>query len=552
MRDIFIFARDGILRKSLRLSLRLRLFALLALFAAAIILALSAVLSAAGIFSVGMNESRILLQNELDHLAEKAETAYGTLTAEGITLSGRLAARIGEALDAKGVSASELREHPEILIGILRECVDPAVAALERNRTSGVFLILDATVSPGTNSRAGFFLRNMEPNALTYSDPSLYYLRGPIALARERDFFVIPQWLMEFPVAEGDFFHKATEGADGSLPATRTYYWNPSATLTGDYDAAMLLCVPITAPDGTVLGICGFEVNDLLFKMQYLPDTSVFSDTAVVFAPVSEDGSPDTGAAMFSCTIPLNTDGRLSVSDYKQGLSLFASNGNRYIGLSAPVSLYSKNAVHSGEWRLAVIAPEAELTAYAAGKSRGITALLAFLFICAIGLAVFLSRRYLAPVLNGLEQIKQGGAEDFRPTNVPEIDDLLVYLAQLDGERKARGEEAARLALELEQARRQAAGAPTEIRETPSAVALAYERFLQNLETLSGAERSVFSLYRDGKTAQEIAGELFITLNTVKYHNGNIYKKLGVSSLKELKVYMGMMKTQEEGKDGAK
>ncbi|MDR3121093.1 MAG: hypothetical protein LBU58_07165, partial [Clostridiales bacterium] len=110
--------------------MRLRLFAFLALFAAAIMLALFAVLSATGVFSVGMNESRILLQNELDHLSEKAEDAFGALTAEGIALSGRLAARIGEVLDAEGIPASELHSHPERLTDILRECVDTALAAL--------------------------------------------------------------------------------------------------------------------------------------------------------------------------------------------------------------------------------------------------------------------------------------------------------------------------------------------------------------------------------------------------------------------------------------
>jgi hypothetical protein len=252
---------DGIRWKSFRLSLRLRLFAFLALFAAAIMLSLSAILLTTGVFAVGMNESRVLLKNELDDLSQKAADAYGTLTAEGIALSERLSVRAGEFLDTKGISASELHEHPELLTDILRECVDPALAAMERNRTSGVFVALDATVGPDASSRAGFFFRNMEPNALTRSAPSLYYLRGPIALARERGFFVLPQWLMEFPVTEGDFFRKATECADGSLPAARTYYWNPAETLAGDYDDAMLLCVPLI-DDGTVFGVCGLEVNE--------------------------------------------------------------------------------------------------------------------------------------------------------------------------------------------------------------------------------------------------------------------------------------------------
>ncbi|MDR3120171.1 MAG: helix-turn-helix transcriptional regulator [Clostridiales bacterium] len=516
----------------------MRLFAFLALFAAAIVLALSAILSASGVFAVGMNESRMLLHNELSHLSEKAANAYGALTAEGIALSGRLAAQIGAELDEKGVRASELGAHPELLTDVLRECVDPAIAALERNRTSAVFMILDATINPDTNSRAGFFFRNMEPNALTYSEPSLYYLRGPIAIARERNFFVIPQWLMEFPVVGGDFFHKAIAGADGSLPATRTYYWNPAETLTGDYDDAMLLCVPMTAQDGAVLGICGLEVNDLLFKMQYRPDTSVFSDTTVVLAPVMDGGSLNTGAAMFSCTIPLITDGVLTVSDSRHGLQAFESAGNRCLGLSARISLYSKNTAHSGEWRLAVLVPESELAAYAAGKNRGITALLASLFVCAIGLAVFLSRRYLAPVLSGLEQVKRRGRPGFEPTNVPEIDDLLDFLSEQNAARETERREMERRLKKL--------GAEAEAEKIVPPSREAYEAFKKNLATLTKTEREVFDLYSQGHRAKDMPALLYRSANTIKMHNRHIYDKLWVSSREELLGYMKMMKDEGE------
>ena len=540
IKDIVLLARDGMRRKSFRLSLRLRLFAFLALFAAAIVLAISAILSASGVFSVGMNESRLLLQTELAHITEKVGDAYETLTVEGLTLSGRLSGRIDEILSEKGISASELVKHPELLTEVLRGCLDPAMNALEMNMTSGVFLVLDATANPEANSRAGIFIRNTEPNALRHSNPSTYYLRGPIVIARERGLNAIPQWLMEFPVSEGDFFHKAMEGADGSLPLSRTYYWNPAETLVGDYDEAMLLCVPLVATDGTVLGICGFEVNEMLFKMQYFPDTSAFSEATVVFAPVMEDGSLNTGAAMFSCTIPLQTDGRLSVSDYRQGLSLFSSGGSRYIGLSASVSLYSKNTAHSGEWRLAVLAPEEEITYYAAQKSGGLTMLLVILLVCAIGLAVFLSHRYLVPVIRGLEQIKRRGTAAFKPTNITEIKDLMDFLSEQD---EARDAERQKLEAKLSKL-----GAEAEDARIVLPTREAFAAFLKNLETLTPGERRVFDLYRAGHRAKEMPDIIDCTMNAIKWHNKNIYGKLWVSSREELLGYIKMMKDEEEGK----
>ena len=58
--------------------------------------------------------------------------------------------------------------------------------------------------------------------------------------------------------------------------------------------------------------------------------------------------------------------------------------------------------------------------------------------------------------------------------------------------------------------------------------------FSSRLCTLTPTERAIYSLYLKGKSTKEIMTELSIKENTLKYHNKNIYSKLGVSSRKEL------------------
>jgi DNA-binding NarL/FixJ family response regulator len=53
-------------------------------------------------------------------------------------------------------------------------------------------------------------------------------------------------------------------------------------------------------------------------------------------------------------------------------------------------------------------------------------------------------------------------------------------------------------------------------------------------ESLSERERQVASLLLQRKTYKMIAGELFISENTVKYYVKNIYSKLGIRSREEL------------------
>ena len=71
--------------------------------------------------------------------------------------------------------------------------------------------------------------------------------------------------------------------------------------------------------------------------------------------------------------------------------------------------------------------------------------------------------------------------------------------------------------------------------------------FLSNLHTLTPREREIFALYLEGKTAKEIHILLGVNENTVKFHNKNIYSKLGVASRKQLLQYATLMKQQEEG-----
>lgn len=60
------------------------------------------------------------------------------------------------------------------------------------------------------------------------------------------------------------------------------------------------------------------------------------------------------------------------------------------------------------------------------------------------------------------------------------------------------------------------------------------ELFAEGLAALTQTERRIFDLYLEGRTTKEVLAALDIKENTLKYHNKNIYGKLGVSSRKEL------------------
>lgn len=70
--------------------------------------------------------------------------------------------------------------------------------------------------------------------------------------------------------------------------------------------------------------------------------------------------------------------------------------------------------------------------------------------------------------------------------------------------------------------------------------------FAQRIPDLTPTERTIYGFYVEGKTTKEILKELNITENTLKYHNKNIYGKLGVSSRKQLREIAAALPTLSE------
>ncbi|MGI6150872.1 MAG: response regulator transcription factor [Christensenellales bacterium] len=519
-------------------SLRLRLFFFLILFLSAIMLTLLLILFSTGVFSIGLTESRIFLDNELNHVVENAKNSFGTLSVEGVALSQKISSQIEAELNNNGVSAAELKQHPKLLEEVLRSCLDPLLATLEKNAASAVFVILDATVNPSLpgaeGSRAGLFLRNMEPNAVNRTNPSIHYMRGPIALARERGIRVLPQWDMEFSVQPDDFFHTTLKGAHQGLDLSRMYYWNPKSVLHGDYEEAMLLCVPMLASDGSVLGVCGFEVNSMLFKLQSAPYASTHSRVFSLLAPMEGDAL-DVSKAMlagFYDETQSASNSTLTAVSHNSGMTTFATPGGlRFCGLHREISLYPKDAVHGERWAIAVMMPESDLNVHAMRRNIPILLLLATLLTMSVLAASLISNRYLAPVLQSIDMVKTQNPSAYTKTNIKEIDDLFAFLAEKDA---ANNERSKSESLGVDAPRP---------KPDPDAEAMFLE-FSKKYETLSRAEKAVFNLYAQGYDAQEITQILCLSINTIKTHNKRIYWKLGVNSRKELMGYLRKMREQ--------
>ena len=172
------------------------------------------------------------------------------------------------------------------------------------------------------------------------------------------------------------------------------------------------------------------------------------------------------------------------------------------------------------------------------------------------------SKKYVAPILEALDWIKGRTGTEAEHPNVLEIGDLFDFLEQQDQkyetaldalyqeklEIKSRLD---RLQNELMQVNREYESAQEDISRlsysrTQEIDPADFQFFLDGISKFTPTEDKIFALYLDGKSAKEIIAILGITENTLKFHNKNIYNKLGVSSRKQLLRYATLMKKQEE------
>ncbi|MBE6887650.1 MAG: hypothetical protein E7484_04420, partial [Ruminococcaceae bacterium] len=60
------------------------------------------------------------------------------------------------------------------------------------------------------------------------------------------------------------------------------------------------------------------------------------------------------------------------------------------------------------------------------------------------------------------------------------------------------------------------------------------ENFISGLSTLTATEKTIYDAYISRVTTKELLASMDIKESTLKFHNRNIYSKLGVSTRKEL------------------
>ena len=313
------------------------------------------------------------------------------------------------------------------------------------------------------------------------------------------------------------------------------------------------MAVPIVGSDGTFYGVCGYEVSADYFTT-YHAQPAAEKRLSCMLLSCKDDTYIPTGLACSgqdNYVEPLS--GNIQVSGMPGKLSKISGGSQSFIGTVKEITLTPNNE----PFTLAVMIPQSDYSSAVINSIVQFVLLITLLLFFSVSCCLFFSKRYLSPILKGLEHIKHDTWSE-EPSPIPEINDLFAYLAKKDEDLSAVQSELAAAAVIYQEAQQKYDAAQSELEEAQSQLHRLtrsrrndvdpdnYSAFLIGIKTLTPTEKQILDYYLAGKSVKEIAELTGVKETTIRFHNRNIYSKLNVTSLKQLLLYAAMMQQNNE------
>ena len=503
-------------KQSVSMQRRLLLYWLSMLLGLAAVLVL--ILSVAGVFSNDAQKAGETLQLQLDNAQLQLEQHMESLEANSIALSEQISRTLESALTGNGLTIDDLNDNPELLQKLQEDLLPRLYMTLQLSQCSGAYLVLNATTNTGadkaSHSATGIYLRYANLSAKGTGKQDVVFFRGIPDIARAERLELHNRWNLEFDTERFPGYDAWMETEVGRL--ADDCCWTERFRLTDTWEDVQLLCVPILAPDGRVCGLCGVELSSLYCYLSYPELNGSFGPMITLIAPVQ------SGKLLLDKGLTGSVDGTflsdanaLAVQKGKY-FNTYFDGGNRYIGLHCKTCV---RGADGNELVTAVLIPENTYGAYRNTNRLLLIGCSVLLFAFALCLSLFLSKRFVQPILHTIQVIQSDKIPENSITGIAELDELVQFVHSKSNAKTL-----------------QAANAlPPNIEEL-------FHTFSERAKTLSTAERGILKYYIDGHEITEIPNLAFVSIHTVKKHNSNIYQKLGIASRDELMLYIELFR----------
>lgn len=534
--------------KTEKLSMRRRfvlyIITVIAMFLALLLL----LLNLFGVLNPTDRELSDVLETQLATYSEKIENDIDKTAAYAISFSEQLEADIQKYLLQNNLTFDDLKDNPDAIDKLQGELYNTVYLNMQMAPSSGAFYILNTTVNSKSETPlcSGIYLKYVNLYSENTANKQFTLYRGTLATGKNNDLLFHSGWQNE---CKTDFFEKS----DSLFSKNTRYVLSSVKEIPETWESARYVFVPICDIKKNIIGVCGFEINNLYFQLAQKPTDNSLGH--VVYGLLNTENDKLSGQfTSNSHYVSDFEDASLKVYE-KNNFSIFNFGTYTCIGKTKKIRL------GSNVFDASVMITQAQYNKYIQEGRRNIALILLVITVSAIAACMFLSKKYVSPILRKIEQIKTSQNFGDDQTKIKEIDDLFAFLREKDNQYEAQlevleeskhvaEEEATKAKAAYERALKEYELVKCEIEQLSekrenNIVLEEYEYFLCNLSTLTASEYRIYELYLQGKNGKQIAEIVGIKENTLKFHNKNIYSKLGISSRKQLLKFAALKQQQD-------
>lgn len=537
------------------------------------------------------------LEYELNTRTNDIKRQMNALAAHNIDLSQQLQNDIDRVMLEQGIynNYHALNNNPEALTAIQQATYQTLAAKMQQAPASGALYLLNASVNTNLLEPTynGLFLKftNIYSENTLFNETCMF--RGNPQVARNNNISLYSTWQLELNVHAYPQADKLLHAKENNI--SQQYILTDVTHLKESWEQSRLFLMPINSNNGRIIGICGFEISSVYFQQR--TKQANYKGYPLITAILDKkadneyQGQLSNPASFVNSTIKTSSDGEHE---------LFTAGQERFIGFTAPLK------VGASEHRVAVMLPADSYYHLQRQAKMRLLIMLGIILLLSLLSAGYFSKRYVDPLVADLQQLQQNPdappqanvleLNQFFEFLQSHSEQQAEKLRQLQSEnnqvQKQYGLAAMRLQeaqekqkqtanqyihleeqlatlqneiqqvrLQMEQTQQEKLQAQQEREQAQQQFNFAqaalekaiekklesvdpdsYQMFIDNLATLTPKEEDIFNLYVQGCSTKDIISQLGITENTLKYHNKNIYSKLGVKTRKELLQYIELMR----------
>lgn len=540
------------------------------------------------------------LEYELNTRTNDIKRQMNALAAHNIDLSQQLQNDIDRVMLEQGIynNYDALNNNPEALTAIQQATYQTLAAKMQQAPASGALYLINASVNTNLLEPTynGLFLKftNIYSENTLFNETCMF--RGNPQVARNNNISLYSTWQLELNAHAYPQADKLLHVKENNI--SQQYILTDVAHLKESWEQSRLFLMPINSNDGRIIGICGFEISSVYFQQR--TKQANYKGYPLITAILDKkadneyQGQLSNPASFVNATIKMSSDGEHE---------FFTAGQESFIGYTAPLK------VGASEHKVAVMLPADSYYHLQQQAKMRLLIMLGIILLLSLLSAGYFSKRYVDPLVADLQQLQQNPdappqanvlelnqffeflqshseqqAEKLRQLQsennqvqkqyglaamrLQEAQEKQKQTANqyihLEEQLAALQNEIQQVRLQMEQTQQEKLQAQQEREQAQQQFNFAqaalekaiekklesvdpdsYQMFIDNLTTLTPKEEDIFNLYVQGCSTKDIISQLGITENTLKYHNKNIYSKLGVKTRKELLQYIELMRNAE-------